>query len=177
MVSDIERDRILSYVRHQASKPRADLVQLIRDGNRHLLDLVANLDEAEAARSPKVGEWSIRQLVLHAIGTQENMALTIANIARGRFAPLPRSGGPGFVPADDSRPYGYLVEHLKQSGEAMTAAVSHAPPEPDSSIQPVHSWFGPLDWAGWAVLQRTHDNDHRQHAQKIIDALRSGSQP
>jgi hypothetical protein len=173
MVSESERELVLSYVRHQSAKPPHELAAIVREGNTAFLRLVESLDDETARRAPADGEWSIRQLVLHVITTQESMAQTIANISRGRFPPLPRGGGPGFVPPDDGRPYASLVRHLGQASSAMCAAIDGVPAQPDTSMRVEHPWFGPFDWSGWAVLQRVHDQDHVKHASEILATILS----
>jgi hypothetical protein len=44
------------------------------------------------------------------------------------------------------------------------------PEQPNIELKSPHPFFGPLNASEWAVFQRVHDEDHAQHAQKIIAA-------
>jgi hypothetical protein len=44
------------------------------------------------------------------------------------------------------------------------------PESPNLELKAAHPFFGMLNCAEWAVFQRVHDEDHAQHAQKIIAA-------
>jgi hypothetical protein len=80
----------------------------------------------------------------------------------------------GTMVEDDGRPFAALLDDLRALDDEMLAAIRDLPAPPDTSITPAHPFFGPLNCLEWAAFQRVHDEDHVQHAGKIIAALSAG---
>lgn len=164
------RDRVTSYIRHQATKPRDFLVEFVRTSQDRYADAVSGVDEALSQRQPAEGEWSLRELTRHVITTEDFVANVIAATGRGETPP-DRSGGLGMMRGDDGRPYSALIDDLRIVNAKMLQAIAALPDPPDTALTPAHPFFGPLNCLEWAAFQRVHDEDHVQHAAKIIAAL------
>ena len=54
----------------------------------------------------------------------------------------------------------------------MLETILGLPDAPDTSITPPHPFFGDLNCREWAAFQRVHDEDHIQHAAKILAVVR-----
>lgn len=170
MLPDDIRERVASYIKHQAAKPREFLLDFVRTSQERYLDTVGNAGEELSTRQPADGEWSLRELLRHVVTTEDFVAEMIAATGRGQ-APPPRPGGLGMMRADDGRTYAALIDDLRAVNARMLDTIAALPEPPDTSITPEHPFFGRLNCLEWAAFQRVHDEDHVQHAAKIIAAL------
>jgi hypothetical protein len=166
------RDRVVSYIQYQATKPRASIIELVQTSQQRYLDVVGKLDDMAAAKKPAPDEWSIRELLRHVLQAQQDVALLVESLSRGTQPPRDVTGrrGAGTQIDDDSRPLAALIEQLRGVNETMLNAITSLPESPDVETKAPHPFFGPLNCLEWAVFQRVHDEDHVQHAQKILAA-------
>jgi hypothetical protein len=166
------RDRVTGYIRYQATKPRASIIDLVQTSQQRYLDVIGGLDDAAATKKPAPDEWSIRELLRHVILAGQDVALLVEHLSRGALPPPAIAGrrGAGTQIDDDGRPLAALVEQLRGVNGSMIAAIRSLPESPDLEAKAPHPFFGPLNCVEWAVFQRVHDEDHVQHAQKIIAA-------
>jgi hypothetical protein len=72
---------------------------------------------------------------------------------------------------DGGEPFAGLVGELEKVNAQMIETIVAMPEAPDTAIKPAHPFFGPLNCLEWAVFQRVHDEDHVQHAGKILKAV------
>jgi hypothetical protein len=167
MVTDDVRERVLSYIRHQAGKSREAIVALVTSSQAALLDVVSGVDEATALRAPAEGEWSIRELLRHVVSAEDGVSKIVAGLAVGQPPAGERSVGSKVE--DDTA--AALVERLRVSNQRLLDAIAAMPAEPDTTALAKHPFFGDLNCLEWAVFQRVHDADHEQHAKKILAAV------
>jgi hypothetical protein len=171
MVTEDVAARVKSYIQHQATKSRDFVVDLVATSQGRYLEIVSAIDDHVAARKPAPDEWSIRELTLHVLTTQASVARMVEATARGEQPPVEKRGI-GMTRADDaSAPFASLVDELRGVNADMLSAIRGMPDEPDTSLTPPHPFFGPLNCVEWAVFQRVHDEDHVQHANKILAAV------
>jgi hypothetical protein len=171
MVSEDIASRVKSYIQHQATKSREFVVDLVATSQGRYIDIVGNVSDDVAARKPAPDEWSIRELTLHVLTTQASVARMVADTARGN-EPAPEKRGLGMTRSDDpAAPFASIVEELRGVNADMLDAIRAMPEPPNTSITPPHPFFGPLNCVEWAVFQRVHDEDHVQHANKILAAV------
>jgi len=168
MVSDDVRERVLSYIRHQAGKDRAAIIALVSGSQAELLTAVSGVDEATAGRAPAEGEWSIRELLRHVISAEDGVSRIVQGLAVGQPPPGERSVGSKVE--DDTA--AALVERLRTSNQRLLDAIASLPAAPNTTAMAMHPFFGDLNCLEWAVFQRVHDADHAQHAGKILAAVR-----
>jgi hypothetical protein len=169
MVSEDVVQRVVGYMQHQATKPRADVIAMVAENQQKLADVFASVSEEAAAIKPAADEWSLRDLIRHVIDAEDSVASLIADAARGR-QPKPR-GGIGSMVEDDGRAFSAFVDRLRESNELFQRTMGELPETPDLGVTPKHPFFGPLNCLEWCIFQRVHDADHIQHAQKIIAAV------
>jgi hypothetical protein len=170
MVSDDVRERVLSYIRHQAGKSRSALIELVTSSQCEFIDTVAGVDDATADRQPAPGEWSLRELVRHVISAEAGVAAIVEQTARGKQPSGARKAG---TMADDGgAPFVALIDRLRETNTRLLDVIAALPAEPDTSVVSSHPFFGDLNCLEWAAFQRVHDADHIQHAGKILAALR-----
>jgi len=169
-------ERVLSYIRHQGEKSPAALAELVEAGQAKLLDAVAGVDEAIASKKPAADEWSVRELMLHVVSAESGVAHVVGRLSVGAIdaAGSTKESSQrliGVARPDDGITFAALLDELRTVNERTLAAVRAIPASADRSAKPHHPFFGPLDVFEWAAFQRVHDEDHVQHAKKILEAV------
>ena len=170
MLSDDVRNRVTSYIQHQGTKSHDALAELVRTSQQRYVDAVSALSDEVAARKPAADEWSVRELTRHVVTTERFVASVVWHTARAEEPP-PRPGGLGMSVEDDARPFAGWLDDLRAVNDKMLETILGLPDAPDTSIKPEHPFFGPLNCREWAAFQRVHDEDHIQHAGKILAAV------
>ena len=170
MVTDDIRARVTAYIQHQGTKTPDAIADLVRTSQQRYVDAVGGISDEVAVKKPAPDEWSIRELTRHVVTTERFVAGLIWHIARGQEPP-PRPGGLGMTVDDDARPFAGWVAELREANEKMIETILGLTESADASITPAHPFFGPLNCREWAAFQRVHDEDHVQHAGKILAAV------
>ena len=171
MLPNEVRDRVVSYMQYQAQKPHGDILALVEKSQQRYLDVVGALSDDAASKKPAPDEWSVRELIRHVISAERGVALFVHHLARGERPPANNdTREPGLAMPDDGRPFAGLVDELRKTNESMLQAIRNLPPSPNLTERAKHPFFGDLNCVEWAVFQRVHDEDHVQHAQKILSA-------
>jgi len=170
MVAEDVRERIVSYIKHQAGKPNDDIASLVVERQQRLLDVVGALPDERASAIPGGETWSIRHLVRHVIDAETAVERLIHGLALGERPDTGRRGV-GSMMDDDGRPFAALIDDLRELNGRLVETVRGLPAEPDLDTTAAHPFFGELNCREWAAFQRVHDADHIQHAQKILAAL------
>lgn len=169
MVSEDIAARVTSYIRHQGTKPPEALIELVSTSQGRLMDVFGGVSEDVASKKPALEEWSLRELIRHVIDAEDSVAGLVRTLSRGQ--PPEKRGGAGMMPDDDGRPFGEYVAQLREVNARMIESVRTLPAPPDLAAKAPHPFFGPLNCTEWAAFQRVHDEDHAQHAKKIIEAV------
>jgi len=166
---DEVRDRVTSYIQHQGAKSPDAILVLVKTSQQRFLDVVGDLQDDVAARKPAPEEWSVRELIRHVIDAEESVASLVHNLSRGE-GPSGR-GGAGRMMEDSGQPFGDFVQRLRAVNDMLIAEIGGLPDAPELETKAPHPFFGPLNCKEWAAFQRVHDEDHVQHAQKILAAV------
>lgn len=164
-------ERVRSYIQHQGTKSPAAIADLVAGGQAKLLAAIDSVSDEQAARQPAEGEWSLRDLMLHVVAAEGSVAGMIARLASGD--PLPAAAPEraiGMQRVDDGATFTALLAELRNVNQRTLEAVRAIPDAPDLETKPLHPFFGPLHVREWAAFQRIHDEDHAQHALKILAA-------
>ncbi len=169
VLSDDIRERVRAYIQHQGAKSREAIIDLVRTSQTKYVELVSAVPDGITAAKPAPEEWSIRELTLHVITAEDGVTRVIETTSRGGGVAL-GDRVLGLKKDDDGRPFAELVAQLRDANARMLDAVRDLPAEPDTSATVQHPFFGPLNCLEWAVFQRVHDEDHIQHAAKIVAA-------
>ncbi len=171
MDTDDIRERILAYIRGQASRPREELVELVADRQREYVAAIAEVSDNVASKSPGAGEWSLRELTRHVILAQDSVAGIIESLGRGEALPGDTLGEPGSMLNDDGRAFVEYLAELRATNARMLDVIRSLPASPDLTATARHPWLGSLTCLEWAANERVHDADHVQHARKIRAAV------
>lgn len=170
-------ERVTSYIQHQAKKSRESIADLVAHSQTRLLDTVGAQSEADALRRPEVKaegetegetEWCLRELMRHVVAAEASVARVVTLLASGEALPAGDRRALGMMRPEDDAPYSAIIDELRASNAAMLDAIRSMPAEPNMELTYDHPFFGPLNCVQWAVFQRIHDEDHIQHAQRII---------
>jgi hypothetical protein len=162
-------DRVKSYVQHQASKSNEAIVDMVVHNHERLLGVLDGHVEAFTQRRPGEGEWSLRELLRHSIDAVQIVDNIIAALGKGEHPDAP--GADATMIADDGRTYADLIGVLREANASMVRTIAAIPTDAPLETKTRHAFLGPLNAREWYVVQRLHDEDHIQHAGKIIAAL------
>lgn len=160
------RDRVKSYIQHQGGKSPEAIIELVKTSQQRFLDVITPVTDDVATRKPADDEWCIRELVRHVLDAEESVTMLIHNLSRGEGPPTGR--GAGRMVEDDGQPLADYVANVREHNARLIEEINAMPAEPNLERKSPHPFFGPLNCKEWAAFQRVHDEDHVQHAQKIL---------
>ena len=164
------RDRVRSYLQHQGRKDNEAITELVAASQDKFLETIAGVDEDTAARKPAPDEWSLRELIRHVVSAENGVARLVETLPRGKTMDgTERSAG--MQPPDDGRTFADYVADVRAANALLLGRIAALGPDDDVTTTAPHPFFGELNCREWAVFQRVHDEDHAQHAAKIIAAV------
>jgi hypothetical protein len=165
------RDRVTSYIQHQGSKSPEAIIELVKKSQQKYVDIIASVSDDAASRKPAPDEWSVRELTRHVLDAQQSVTQLIHHLSRGERPP--GGGGAGRMVEDTGQPMSEYVSKLRELNATLLGEIAGMPAAPNLDEKAPHPFFGPLNCKEWAAFQRVHDEDHVQHAQKILAAVGS----
>ncbi len=157
------RDRISSYIAHQAAKEPDAIKNLLQKGQDQLLSLIDGLSEEQASFKPGPDEWSALEVLRHVVGSKRGVARRCSVLARGEASA-------SFEPADEVGAFGSLSEArgaLDAGHRELLSSVGALAPDANVDVTFDHPFFGPLNSPEWAVFQRVHEGDHAGQIEQI----------
>jgi hypothetical protein len=159
--SDV-RQRVLSYLRHQADKDTAGLAALMERTAAECARCLEGISEKQAAFRYDQ-EWSIKEVLGHMLSSGNGVNREVGNLAEDR--PSAGEARMGVVSGAD-RPLGELRRAL---AEFWTEAARLAGSLPESGLERTleHPMFGSLNAREWIAFQRLHAMDHIQQIEMI----------
>jgi uncharacterized damage-inducible protein DinB len=116
------------YQGYVASVPEGDVVTLLRQSGRELLDTVAAIPEDRGGFRYADGKWSIREVIGHLIDAERIFTYRALRIARGDITPLAAfdeneyvktAGSDGRTLSNLAREFGALRESSVQLFESL----------------------------------------------------------
>ena len=159
-ISDDVRERLVSYLKHQAGKSPQAIKELVQKGHDQLLDRFDGLSEEQATFKPEPDVWSVVEVLQHAAPAKRSVANLCVTLARG--ATPERGGG--------DTTYASLAEArsaLEAAHMELLAFVDGLSPDVNVEARFEHSFFGELNCLEWAAFQRVHDGDHAGQIDQI----------
>ena len=162
-VPDDVRDRVLSYVNHQAAKEPAAIAGVVQQGQDRLLGLLEGLSEEQSAFKASAEDWSVLEVLRHVVDSKRGVARRCAVLARGEAST-------SFEPADEIAAFATLPEAraaLDSGHQELLRFLSTLSPETNVESTDDHPFFGPLNCRQWAAFQRVHDGDHADQIEQI----------
>jgi hypothetical protein len=165
------RDRVTSYIKHQGGKSPDAIIDLVRTSQEKYIAIISSVSDDVAARKPAPDEWSIRELTRHVLDAQTSVTQLVHHLSRGERPPA--GGGASRMVEDDGQPLDEYTAQLRDLNTRLLKEIAGMPAEPNLDLKVPHPFFGDLNCKEWAAFQRVHDEDHVQHAQKILAAVGS----
>lgn len=169
---DESRDWVISFVRENARTSPAEIAAIVQEGQRELLAAVEGVSEVQAAYKPGADDWSILELLAHAVSVKQVIGALVGTLRNGE---LPPGFGPQFEEAKTQD--GFIItrfDSLPQAREAAQAAhdtivtfVRGIDGSVNTDVTFRHFYFGAFNAREWPVFQRIHDGDHTPHIGKI----------
>ncbi len=161
---DTARERITSYIVHQAKKEPDSIKKLVQKGHDQLLSQMEGLSEQQATFKASEDDWSVRELLRHAVQAKRGVVRTCQSLAQGEARE--GSAEPGRVTGELPT----LAEagaELDAAQDDMLAFLDGISTETNTEATFGHPFFGPLNSREWAAFQRVHDGDHAQQIEQI----------
>lgn len=171
MVSEDVRARVTSYIKHQAGKGPAAVAVIVADSQHRLLDTLSSVDEAVTTRKPAPDEWCLCELIRHVIDAQHGVSTLVERLASGTEVKVDERRAIGMKKEDTGQPYAEMLDELRASNQRLQDTMAALPAQPDTTLTAPHPFFGELNCVEWAAFQKIHDEDHIQHANKVIAAV------
>ncbi|MDP2947978.1 MAG: DinB family protein [Chloroflexota bacterium] len=160
VLPDEIRDRVVSYLAHQGRKDVSAIVELIEEERRRLAELLEDVSEEQAGFAPSAGQWSIREIVRHVVGTERGAIQIIARLAGAGEPSAETDGVIGQSLAE-------LRSELAEVRGQLLEVVGRVNPHTNLEARHDHPFFGPLSWKEWLAFQRVHDRDHAAQIEAV----------
>jgi hypothetical protein len=168
MVTEDVRQRLVSYLEHQAKKDVLAILDLIEGPRDGLLALLDGVSEEQAAFRPAPDQWSIADVVRHVTAAEESVVRVVESLARGAVPEGRRDTGS--QTPEEGQPLAAIVERLRAARADLLERVRGWPPSPDLATRFEHPFFGLLNCKGWVAFQRLHDADHIGQIEQVKGA-------
>jgi hypothetical protein len=180
-----ERARLLDYLRTRAAGLDAPRLRArVRSAAAEFEATLAGLDEEDARRMVRAGEWTVAQVVDHVAQSTVRSAEELRHLRAGRRPPGPPIYEALLSGAAHRVPWAELVDGLQEAMAALDAALSSpAAVEIDASravtapailvINAGEAGGGPdifaaeLTWPQYALVVRLHFLDHRTQVRAL----------
>ena len=122
--------------------------------------------DATARTSPAAGGWSVAEILEHVALTLQDVTRIMQALADGRRPASPMSSHP---PVNVGVPLADLVARLRSSHAAVVGFLDAQRDERHTDLRVAESYFGEINWKGYALILRLHYKDHAQQVQKTLD--------
>jgi len=162
--------RVRSYLASQSMRlTTAQLVETLRQAQQEFLAAVHAMPEALIRATPRAGEWSALDVILHmrTIAAMELSAFTSV-LVHGVRPPDIRDM---LTPASAEMTRENLLADLEGFRVQMIALVSSVAEDAYLDITWSHPEFGAMHWREWLLFARVHLLDHTRQVQAIAATL------
>lgn len=162
--------RVRSYLASQSlRRTNAQLVETLRQAHQQFLAAVDAVPAGLERATPRDGEWSTIDVLLHMCTIAEFDLLSIsAVLERGE---KPSDVRDLLTPAPREVTRAGLLAELERFREQLIALVLPATPDAHLDITWSHSEFGAMHWREWVLFARVHTLDHARQVQAIAATL------
>jgi hypothetical protein len=170
MVTEDVATRVRGYIQHQGKKAPATVAGIVAEPQARLLGILEPLDDSVTTRKPAPDEWCVRELLRHVIDAENGTASVIERLAAGTAVSVDaRAAG---AKREDAGPtYAQMLDELRAANKRLQDVLAALPAAPNMQLTAPHPFFGELNCVEWAAFQKVHDEDHIQHANKILAAV------
>lgn len=138
---------------------------LVVAARTELLDAIGGLSEPQAAWRPADDEWSVAEVIRHALNASRDVLRVIEGLAGGD--PEGRRTRPGEQPRAAPARFAELRHEFVAHSVDVAALPARLPAAPNEQLTAPHARFGELNCRAWFLFQRLHDGDHRGQIARI----------
>ncbi len=163
-ISDETRQQVVGYLKHQASKPTADLLGLIDRAEGWIDRSLEGVSESQAQFCPEPGEWCIADVLRHVARSTRGTARLVTALMAGQNA---SAGGIAPVIEGGNETLAELRRGVAESFDGLRAAAAMIPDGQDSKATANHPFFGDLTCKEWAAFVYVHARDHADQIEKV----------
>jgi DinB superfamily len=166
-------DAVRAYVKDQAARGLANVIQLIRADRDAIEGLTAGVSEEAAGFHPDDEEFSLLQVLQHLNGGLERSFDRLSTLSSGRrWANTNPSRGPGSIPANAPATFTEVRREFLDGEDKILAVLDQADPAVGLDLTADHAQYGPFNWLEWALYSyHVHPHDHVGQIEKIKRAL------
>ena len=168
-VPDEVKERVLSYIKHQAAKSTPALRDVVQHGHDQVMGLLAGMSDEQAGFKPSVEEWSVFQVLQHASEAGRRTARGCVMLAAGEE--LNKIERVGQIRNEPFTSLGQARAALDVGHQELLDFVDSLSSETNGEATLDHPFFGPLNCREWAAFQRIHDGDHAGQIEQITSAV------
>jgi hypothetical protein len=162
----VDEQQLMSYVRHQASKPVADIAILIERGSDYVDGLLGDVSEPQACICPEPGEWCICEVLIHLVAATNGMTGLVKSLSAGVKPDIKLSAPTVRM---ETETLSELRQSLREAFENLRSVVQ-AMPEEAGAVTLLHPLHGELTAKEWAVMGYMHALDHGGQIEKVKQA-------
>ena len=158
---DQMRERVVGYIKHNAAKDAAGLLDLIQQGHAQVMSSIDGLSAEQSTFKPGPEDWSVLSTIQHVVDGKMGTVRLCAALGQGGDAES--LGGEDDKVGRAVKKFATLGEERKaavEAHDALVAFVGTLSDQTDLIAKHPHSIFGPLNCREWVVFQRVHDGDH-----------------
>ena len=168
-VPDEVKERVLSYIKHQAAKSAPALRDVVQHGHDQVTGLLAGMSDEQAGFKPSAEEWSVLQVLQHAAEAGRRTARGCVALAVG--GELNKIERVGQIRNKPFTSLGQARAALDAGHQELLDFVDSLSSETNVEATLDHPFFGPLNCREWAAFQRIHDGDHAGQIEQITSAV------
>ena len=145
----------------------------VLEAQLRFLKALDGLSNEQAHSRAAEGEWTIAEVVYHAVEGGRAVLQVIEALVAGKTPDAVLAPDPAYMPTGSGivilrRDYTELGAAFASVAEKLTAGTPETPVHP-------HAFFGDLSARGWFAFQRIHDMDHGGQIEKLREALGTGN--
>jgi hypothetical protein len=164
-----EQERVRGYLLSQGE--RYDWVDLWARVISARIELMAEFDrvsDQQAAFSASDEQWSIGEVLHHALNGARGVEVLIESLAKGEESTERQRVDPAREPAE--APFAQQRRELAEQSVQFAALAARLPEPPSLELTQPHMFFGDLHCKAWFLFQRVHDQDHAGQVRQIKEA-------
>lgn len=162
--------RVRSYLASQSMRRTIpQIAEAVQQAHQQFLAAVSAVPEAYIRTTPRAGEWSTLDVILHVrtIAAMELAALTSVLVNGVK----PANIRDVITPAPSEMTREVLLADLEELRARQLALALSADPESHLDITWSHPEFGAMHWREWLLFARVHILDHARQIQAIAASI------
>ncbi len=167
-IPDEVKDRVLSYIKHQAAKSAPALRDVVQHGHDQVMGMLAGMSDEQAVFKPSAEEWSVFEVLQHAAEAGRRTARGCVALAAGEE--LNKTVRAGQIKDEPFTSLDQARAALDAAHQELLNFVDSLSPKTNVEAMLDHPFFGPLNCREWAAFQRVHDGDHAGQIEQITSA-------